>query len=189
MRATFALVESRIHVSRYHGLYCLSSTNNVFILSKLRDRSNRRARNENKGVELTGGGGTVEELWNAEAEGRGEPGLLLIEGVEGISPKNERARDVQHVERAGAQERSVRSCNLLCLPVSSGRTRDEPHHALLDIFAKESMDFHRLSGPQFLSEKPQSDGVEDFDFRHVSKEQRQDRAPHLGRGRGGIHVG
>src|SRR6266704_2656938 len=146
-------------------------------------------REENKGVELTGGGGTVERLGNAETEGRGEPRLLLIEGVEGISPKNERARDVQHVERAGAQERSVRSCNLLCLPVSSGRKRDDPHHALLDIFAKESMDFHRLSGPQFLSEKPQSDGVEDFDFRHVSKEQRQDRAPHLGGGRGGIHVG
>src|SRR5260370_28793503 len=145
-------------------------------------------REENKGVELTGGGGTVETLGNAEAEGGGEPSLLLIEGLEGISLRKERDRDVQHVERACAQKRSVRSCNPLCLLVSSGRKRDDPHHALLDIFAKESMDFHRISGPQFLSEKPQSDGVEDFDFRHVGKEQRQDRAPHLGRGRGRIHV-
>src|SRR5258708_3906241 len=95
---------------------------------------------ENKGVELTGGGGTVEELRNAEAEGGGEPGLLLIEGVEGIGFKNERARDVQHVKRAGAQKRSVRSCNPLCLLVSSGRKRDDLHHALLDIFAKETGD-------------------------------------------------
>src|SRR6266581_6397623 len=145
-------------------------------------------REENKGVELTGGGGTVEGLWNAEAEGGGEPGLLLIEGVEGIGPKNERARDVQHVERAGPQQRSVRSCNLLCMLVSSGRKRDDLHHALLDIFAKEAIDFLRLRGPQVFSEKPQSDGVEDFDFPHVGKEQRQDRAPHFGRGRGGIHV-
>src|SRR5260370_8558909 len=124
-------------------------------------------REENKGVELTGGGGTVERLGNAEAEGGGEPGLLLIEGVEGISLKNERARDVQHVERAGAQKRSARSCDLVCSLVSTGRKRDDQHHALPAICAKESMDFHRLRGPQSLSEHPQSAPLQHSHFRHA----------------------
>src|SRR5260370_42087882 len=50
------------------------------------------------------------------------------------------------------------------------------------------MDFRRFGGQQFFSEKPQSDRVEYLDFRHVSKEQRQVRALHLGGGCGGIHV-
>src|SRR5260370_28763092 len=119
-------------------------------------------REENKGVELTGGGGTVERLGNAEAEGGGEPGLLLIEGVEGISLKNERARDVQHVERAGAQKRSARSCDLVCSLVSSGRKLDAQHHALVDIFARESMCLPRLPRPPVLSATPAASAVGAF---------------------------
>ena len=43
---------------------------------------------ENKGVELTGCCAMVLELWNAEGEGRGEPGLILVEGAEGVGPKS-----------------------------------------------------------------------------------------------------
>src|SRR5260370_28132711 len=50
------------------------------------------------------------------------------------------------------------------------------------------MEFRRFGGQQFFSEKPQSDRVEYLDFPHVSKEQRQVRALHLGGGCGGIHV-
>ncbi len=43
-RTTLAEVGSKIHDSRYHVLFYLSSTNKVFILSKLARRSNGRVR-------------------------------------------------------------------------------------------------------------------------------------------------
>src|SRR6266571_163596 len=130
----------------------------------------------------------VPGLRNRQTNSSGESGLFLVKGEEGVGFEGEGTRDVQHVERAGAQKRSVPSYNLLCLLVSSRGKRDDLHHALLDIFAKQSIDFLRFGGPQFFSEKPQSNSVEDFDFPDVRKEQRQNRALHLGRGRGGIHV-
>src|SRR5438046_1293214 len=139
-------------------------------------------------MELARTRATAERLWNRQADGNSERRLLLVKRVEGIGLKNEGTGNLQHVKRASAQKRSVRSRDLLRLVVGSGGKRDDLHNALLDIFAKETVDFLHFRGPQLLSVEPQSDGVEDFDFSHVGKEQRQDRAFYPGRGQSGIHV-
>src|SRR5260370_27978828 len=135
-------------------------------------------REENKGVELTGGGTTAEELRNRQAESSGEPGLLVIEGVEGTGFESEGTSDVQDVKRASAQKRGVLSSYLLRQLVSGGGKGGDLHNALLDIFAEQTLDFRCFGGQQFFSEQPQRDGGEDLDFPRVGKEQRQGRPPH-----------
>src|SRR5260370_4900289 len=143
---------------------------------------------ENKGVELTGGGTTAEELRNRKTESSGERGLLVIEGVEGTDFESEGTSDVQDVKRAGAQKRGVSSSDLLRQLVSGGGKGDDLHNALLDIFAEQTVDFRCFGGQQFFSEQPQRDGGEDLDFPRIGKEQRQDRPPLLCRGHDGIHI-
>jgi len=109
-------------------------------------------REENKGVELTGGGTTAEELRNRQAESSGEPGLLVIEGVEGTGFESEGTSDVQDVKRASAQKRGVLSSYLLRQLVSGGGKGDDLHDALLDIFAEQTVDFRCFGGQQFFSE-------------------------------------
>ena len=112
----------------------------------------------------------------------------MVKGVEGIGLQNEGAGDVQYVKGAGTQKRSVPSSNLLRLLIGSGGKQDDLHDTVIEVFPEQIIDFFRLGGPQLFSEEPQSNGVEDFDFPHVGKEQRQSRTFHLGSGRGGIRI-
>src|SRR5260370_10034146 len=109
-------------------------------------------REENKGVEVTGGGTTAEELRNRQAESSGEPGLLVIEGVEGTGFESEGTSDVQDVKRASAQKRGVLSSYLLRQLVSGGGKGDDLHNALLDIFAEQTVDFLCFGEQQFFSQ-------------------------------------
>src|SRR5260370_21269246 len=96
---------------------------------------------ENKGVELTGGGTTAEELRNRQTESSGEPGLPVIEGVEGTGLESEGTSDVQDVKRAGAQKRGVASSDLLRQLVSGRGQWHALHNAMLDILAEQTVDF------------------------------------------------
>src|SRR5260370_36029466 len=87
-------------------------------------------REENKGVELAGVGTPAEELRNRQTESSGEPGLLVIEGVEGNDFESEGTSDVQDVKPAGAQTRGVSSSGLLRQLVSAGGKVDDVSNAL-----------------------------------------------------------
>jgi len=94
--------------------------------------------------------------------------LFVVERIEGLSFEREGASDVQYIERAGAQSRGVRSRNLPCLFVSGCRKRNDLHDTLLDILAEQSADLLGFRREKLLSEKPESDSVNDFDFSKIS---------------------
>ena len=89
---------------------------------------------------------------NSQTKGGGEPGLLVIEGIEGTGFEGESSSDVQDVKRAGAQKRGVLSSYLLRQLISGGGKGDDLHNALLDIFAEQTVDFRCFGGQQFFSE-------------------------------------
>src|SRR5260370_6309294 len=145
-------------------------------------------REENKGVELTGGGGTVEGLWNAEAEGGGEFGLILIEGAEGTGREGECGSYMQDIQSASAEEPGLGSGDAPGMRERGSGNGHDADHACLDIPGERKQDGLFLGSAQLFTENAPVERVGELEFGEVDGEERRLDALHRGGSGEGVGI-
>ena len=129
------------------------------------------------------------ELWNAERECGGEPGLILVEGAEGASPKGQGGSDMEDVQGTGAKEAGMGSCDAACVRESGAGNGDDADRARVDIPGKRKQDGLLLGSSQLFAENAPVERVDELEFGEVRGEERRLDALHDGRGSGRVGIG
>ena len=131
----------------------------------------------------------VPELWNAEGEGRGEPGLILVEGAEGVGPKSYCGSEVQDVQGAGPEEAGMGSGNAAGMRESGRGNGDDADRSRMDIPGERKQDGLLLRSPQLFAENAPVERVDELEFGKVRGEKRRFNALHDGRSSGRVGIG